>query len=50
MTDYAHELFDRLKGSGRMRDVVLKDYVGQDHSGVGGSALTDGIDYFLDWP
>ena len=49
MTEYCHELFDRLKGSGQLRDVVLKEYAGQDHAGVGGSALTDGIDYFVDW-
>lgn len=49
MTVYSHELFDRLKGSGVLRDVTLKEYAGQDHAGVGASALTDGIDYFLDW-
>ena len=48
-TAYSHELYDRLVGSGRMRDVVYKEYVGQDHAGVGGSALMDGISYFLDW-
>ena len=45
----SHELFDRLVGSGRLRDVVLKGYVGQEHAGAGGSALLDGIAYFLDW-
>ncbi|KAK3349055.1 Alpha/Beta hydrolase protein [Lasiosphaeria hispida] len=45
----SHELFHRLKWSGRMRDVVIKEYAGQDHSGVGASAITDGIDYFVDW-
>ncbi|KAK4183976.1 Alpha/Beta hydrolase protein [Podospora australis] len=44
-----HELYDRLVGSGKMRDVVIKEYPGQDHAGVGGSALMDGIAYFLDW-
>jgi len=49
MTEHRHELFDRLKGSGMLRDVVLKEYAGQDRAGVGGSALTEGIGYFLDW-
>ena len=46
---WSHELYDRLVGSGKMRDVVLKGYAGQEHAGVGGSALLDGIAYFLDW-
>ncbi|KAK4444175.1 Alpha/Beta hydrolase protein [Podospora aff. communis PSN243] len=45
----SHELYDRLVGSGRLRDVVLKGYEGQDHAAVGGSALMDGLAYFLDW-
>ncbi|KAK4201385.1 Alpha/Beta hydrolase protein [Triangularia verruculosa] len=45
----SHELFDRLVGSGKMRDVVVKEYAGMDHARVGGSALLDGIAYFLDW-
>ncbi len=45
----SHELYDRLVGSGKMRDVVLKEYVGQDHASVGASALMDGISYFVDW-
>lgn len=49
MTEYCHELFDRVWASGRMRDVVIKEYAGQDHSGVAASAITDGIDYFADW-
>ncbi|KAK4040622.1 Alpha/Beta hydrolase protein [Parachaetomium inaequale] len=49
MTEYCHELYDRVRASGRTREVVLKEYLGQDHAGVGGSALTDGIDYFVDW-
>ncbi|KAK0736209.1 Alpha/Beta hydrolase protein [Apiosordaria backusii] len=46
---WSHELYDRLVGSGKMRDVVLKEYAGQDHATVGGSALLDGIYYFVDW-
>ncbi|KAK4243897.1 ferri-bacillibactin esterase [Corynascus novoguineensis] len=49
MTEHCHELFDRVKASGKVRDVVLKEYVGQDHSGVAASAIVDGIDYFVDW-
>ncbi|KAK4173918.1 Alpha/Beta hydrolase protein [Triangularia setosa] len=46
---WSHELYDRLVGSGKMRDVILKEYAGQDHAGVAGSALLDGTAYFLDW-
>ena len=46
---WSHDLYDRLVGSGQMRDVVLKEYAGQDHATVGGSAVMDGISYFQDW-
>ncbi|SPO04353.1 related to hydrolase of the alpha/beta superfamily [Cephalotrichum gorgonifer] len=49
MTDNCNELYKRILGNPKLRDVVLKEYEGQDHFGVGASALTDGIDYFLDW-
>lgn len=49
LAENCHELYDRVRASGKTRDVVLKVYEGQDHAGVGGSALTDGIDYFVDW-
>lgn len=49
MTENCHDLFDRVKASGKVRDVVLKEYAGQDHAGVAASAITDGIDYFVDW-
>ena len=32
-----------------MRDVEIHDYPFSDHAAVGGAALADGIDYFLDW-
>ncbi|KAK3365438.1 Alpha/Beta hydrolase protein [Podospora didyma] len=47
--NYCYELFDRLKGSGKTRDVMLKLYPGEDHSSVAASAINDGIDYFVDW-
>lgn len=46
---WSHELYDRLVGSGKLRDVVIKGYPGQDHASTGGSALLDGISYFHDW-
>ncbi|CCC06337.1 hypothetical protein SMACR_00552 [Sordaria macrospora] len=49
MTDYSHELFYRIEGSKRMKDVQLREYAGQDHFGAASSAITEGIDYFLDW-
>jgi hypothetical protein len=42
MAEHCHDLFDRVKASGRVRDVVLKEYTGQDHAGVAASAITDG--------
>ncbi|KAK3335224.1 Alpha/Beta hydrolase protein [Cercophora scortea] len=48
-TEFCHELFDRLKASGKTRDVTLKEYVGADHSGVPASTIVDGIMYFVDW-
>ncbi|KAM7201194.1 Alpha/Beta hydrolase fold [Naviculisporaceae sp. PSN 640] len=50
MTDAAHDLYDILVGSGRLRDVVLKEYADQDHAAVAASAIGDGaISYFIDW-
>ena len=51
MTDNCNELYRRVQGNGtdRLRDVVLKEYEGQDHSSVAASAIADGIDYFVDW-
>jgi len=46
---WSHELYDRLVGSGKLRDVVIKGYEGMDHASTGGSALLDGISYFHDW-
>ena len=49
MTEGSHELYDRvLPGSG-VREVVLREYAGQDHPGVAGTVLTEGIEYFFDW-
>ncbi|PKS11276.1 hypothetical protein jhhlp_003038 [Lomentospora prolificans] len=49
MTDNCQELYRRIRRNPRLRDVVLKEYKGQDHASVGASAITDGIDYFVDW-
>lgn len=49
MTDNCNELYQRIHGNRRLRDVVLKEYQGQDHASVGASAITDGVDYFVDW-
>ncbi|KAK3326069.1 Alpha/Beta hydrolase protein [Apodospora peruviana] len=49
MTEFCHDLYDRVVASGRARDVKIKEYDEQDHAGVAASAITDGIDYFVDW-
>ena len=49
MTVQCHDLFDRIKGSGKVKEVLLKEYAGQDHNSVAASAIADGLDYFIDW-
>jgi len=50
MTVNCHDLYDRIKGSGnKVREVMLKEYAGQEHSSVAASAITDGFEYFIDW-
>ena len=48
-TEVTEELFYRIQGSRRVRDVTLKAYAGQDHAGVASSTIADGIGYFVDW-
>ncbi|KAK4210144.1 Alpha/Beta hydrolase protein [Rhypophila decipiens] len=43
----SHDLFDKLVASGRMRDVVVKEYPGLDHASVGAAALVEGLVYFM---
>ncbi|KAM7186209.1 Alpha/Beta hydrolase fold [Naviculisporaceae sp. PSN 640] len=45
----SHDLYDKLVGSGRLRDTVVKEYAGLDHASVGAAALVDGLVYFMDW-
>ena len=49
MSNNSNRLYHSLKGNSKLRDVELKEYVGSDHASVGAVALTDGIDYFVDW-
>jgi predicted alpha/beta superfamily hydrolase len=49
MTDLSNKLYNELKGSPALRDVELHGYPFSDHAAVGGAALADGLDYFLDW-
>lgn len=49
MREYCNSLYESLKGNSKLRDVELKEYIGSDHASVGAVALTDGIDYFVDW-
>ncbi|KAH3954060.1 hypothetical protein HBH70_113900 [Parastagonospora nodorum] len=49
MEDLCTRLYDEVKGSGLLRDVELHEYPFSYHAAVGGNALADGIDYFLDW-
>jgi predicted alpha/beta superfamily hydrolase len=49
MTTYSQQLYKALRKSPVLRDVSLHEYPFSDHAAVGGAALADGIDYFLDW-
>ncbi|KAK3293813.1 Alpha/Beta hydrolase protein [Chaetomium fimeti] len=49
ITEASYEFYDRVRAGTGTREVVLREYVGQEHSGVAGSVLTDGINYFFDW-
>lgn len=49
MGDDCNALFQHLKSNKKLRNAELKEYVGSDHASVGAVALTDGIDYFVDW-
>ncbi|KAF2475000.1 alpha/beta-hydrolase [Lindgomyces ingoldianus] len=49
MTDNCNALYNGLKTSSKLRDVQLHAYPFSDHAAVGGAAISDGIDYFLDW-
>lgn len=49
MGDDCNALFQHLKTNAKLRNAELKEYTGSDHASVGAVALTDGIDYFVDW-
>lgn len=49
MTDNCNRLYNELKNSTQLRDVELHEYPFSDHAAVGGAAIADGLDYFLDW-
>jgi hypothetical protein len=49
MTDLTNKLYDELVGSPALRDVEIREFPNSYHATVGGAALSDGIDYFLDW-
>lgn len=49
MTDLTNKLYNEIKNSPVLRHVELHEYAFSYHAAVGGSAIADGIDYFLDW-
>lgn len=49
MTDLVTKLYNQVKTSPVLRDVSVHQYPFSDHAAVGGAAISDGIDYFLDW-
>ncbi|KAJ4370440.1 hypothetical protein N0V83_004958 [Neocucurbitaria cava] len=49
MTDLTNKLYKAVKNSPVLRDVSIHEYPFSYHAAVGGAAISDGIDYFLDW-
>ncbi|KAI8935862.1 hypothetical protein NX059_007379 [Plenodomus lindquistii] len=49
MADLSTKLYAKVENSSVLRDVRLREYPFSDHAAVGGAAISDGIDYFLDW-
>lgn len=49
MTDNCQRLYNEVKNSKQLRDVSIHEYPFSDHAAVGGAAISDGLDYFLDW-
>lgn len=49
MGEECAELMQKIGSSKRLRNAELKEYDGSDHASVGAVALTDGLDYFIDW-
>ncbi|KAF2014201.1 siderophore esteras-like protein IroE-like protein [Aaosphaeria arxii CBS 175.79] len=48
--DLSNKLFNEIKKSPNLRHTELHTYPFSYHAALGGNALADGIDYFLDWP
>lgn len=42
-------IYQKLRGNSNLKDVEIKEYPWSDHASLGAVALTDGIDYFVDW-
>ncbi|KAF2827076.1 siderophore esteras-like protein IroE-like protein [Ophiobolus disseminans] len=49
MQDLCHKLYGKLKDSRMLRHVEIREYPFSYHPAVGGNAIADGLDYFLDW-
>ena len=49
MTDIVEKLYAELAGAPGLRDIELNVYPNSYHAAVGTVAISDGIDYFLDW-
>lgn len=49
MTDLTTKLYETLKDSPALRDISIHEYPFSAHAALGGVAISDGIDYFLDW-
>ncbi|KAF1974074.1 siderophore esteras-like protein IroE-like protein [Bimuria novae-zelandiae CBS 107.79] len=49
MTTNVNMLYDEIKNSAKLRDVVLHEYPFSDHAAVGIVSISDGLDYFYDW-
>jgi predicted alpha/beta superfamily hydrolase len=49
MQDLVTRLYEEIKDSELLRHVEIREYPFSYHPAVGGHAIADGLDYFLDW-
>lgn len=49
MQDLCWKLYEEIKDHGFLRHVEIREYPFSYHPAVGGNAIADGLDYFLDW-
>jgi predicted alpha/beta superfamily hydrolase len=49
MQELCNRLYNEIKDSPMLRHIEIREYPFSYHPAVGGNAIADGLDYFLDW-